>query len=211
MNFRSIIMILMALIVAVGSADAETLKKRRKKKKRGKEVAFKAGQIGASAGAGFVVKGNYSKSDYSIYGTNEFDKGFPINIRAEYGVTDFLGIGVWYGMYKEKVTIQDVTVPTNSYGYDHKFTQLALRPAFHVPLGHPKLDPYVAIPFGMNMTKATPDGNEHNHVQEPLKSGFGWAIHGGANYYFTSNIGAFVEGGYGSWFPMVNFGLSFKL
>ncbi len=213
MKLKSLLLLLLCAFFVAGDLGAEELKKRRKKKKkRGKVVAFKAGQIGVGVGGGFAVKQNYSKTDYSIYGTNETKGGFPFSIRAEYGATDFLGIGLWIGMYKDKVTITDITAPNNIYGYDHKFTQICLRPAFHVPLGMAKLDPYVAIPFGLNKVKATPFNNEggFNYVQEPLKSGFAWAIHGGANLYFTDNIGAFVEGGYGQGLPMVSFGLAVK-
>ena len=213
MKLKSLLLLLLCAFFVAGDLGAEELKKRRKKKKKkGKVVAFKAGQIGVGVGGGFAVKQNYSKTDYSIYGTNETKGGFPFSIRAEYGATDFLGIGLWIGMYKDKVTITDITAPNNIYGYDHKFTQICLRPAFHVPLGMAKLDPYVAIPFGLNKVKATPFNNEggFNYVQEPLKSGFAWAIHGGANLYFTDNIGAFVEGGYGQGLPMVSFGLAVK-
>lgn len=214
MKLKAIFLILLCAIFAAGDLGAEEMKKKRrkKKKKRGKVVAFKAGQMDVQAGGGFLVQRNYSKSDYSIYGSNETKGGFPFSIRAEYGVTDFLGIGLWYGMYKDKITITDMTAPTNVYGYEHKYMHLCARPAFHVPLGMAKLDPYVAVPFGLNKVKASPFNNEGgvNLVQEPLKSGFAWAIHGGANYYFTDNIGAFVEGGYGQWLPLINFGITAK-
>ncbi|GAB4130957.1 MAG: hypothetical protein Fur0041_00730 [Bacteroidia bacterium] len=214
MNIRlkSIFILLVAALFVAGDAQAETLKKRRKKKKKGKVVAFKQGQIGGQVAAGFVVKSNYKKTDYSIYGENTYDKGFPWGFRFEYGVADFLGIGVMYGMYSEKVNINDVTVSVleNKYGYDQKMTLLCVRPAFHVPLGMAKLDPYVALPFGLNKVKVTPFG-DYNYVQEPLKSGFAWGIHAGANFYFSKNIGAFVEGGYGQWVPLINVGLAVKI
>lgn len=214
MKIKSLLLLLLCAFFVAGDLGAEEMKKKRrkKKKKRGKVVAFKAGQIGLQVGGGFAVKENYSKTDYALYGTTETKGGFPFGFRAEYGATDFLGIGLMVGMYKDKITITDVTAPLNIYGYEHKYTQICVRPAFHVPLGMEKLDIYAAIPFGLNKVKATPFNNEgaFNYVQEPMKSGFAWAIHGGANLYFTDNIGAFVEGGYGSGLPMVNFGLAIK-
>lgn len=212
MKLKAILLLVLCALFVAGDLNAEELKKRRRKKKkrRGKVVAFKAGQMGIGVGGGFGVKENYSKTDYSIYGTTETKGGFPFSIRAEYGATDFLGIGMYVGFYKDEITITDVTAPDNIYGYTHKYTNLCVRPAFHVPLGMAKFDPYVAIPFGLNKVKATPTGTGYNYVQEPMKSGFCWAIHGGANLYFSDNIGAFVEGGYGSGLPMVNFGVSVK-
>lgn len=212
MKLKALFLLVFCAFFLAGDLGAEELKKKRRKKKkrRGKVVAFKGGQMGVQAGAGFLVKTNYSKSDYSIYGTNDIKGGFPFSIRAEYGATDFLGIGLWFGMYKDAVTITDVTAPDNVYGFDHKYMQICLRPAFHVPLGMAKLDPYVAIPFGLNKVKATATGDGFNYVQEPLKSGFAWGIHAGANYYFSEHVGIFVEGGYGQWLPMVNLGLAAK-
>lgn len=211
MKLKAIFLLVLCAFFVAGDLNAEELKKRRKKKKkRGKVVAFKAGQIGVGVGGGFLVKENYSKADYSIYGETESKGGFPFGFRFEYAATDFLGIGVYVGMYKDKITITDVTAPDNIYGYEHKYLQICARPAFHIPLGMKKMDPYVGIPFGMNKVKATPTGTGFNYVQEPLKSGFCWAIHAGANLYFSDNIGAFVEGGYGSGLPMVNFGVAAK-
>jgi hypothetical protein len=213
MKFKTIFLLVLCALFAAGDLSAEEMKKRRKKKKkRGKVVAFKAGQIDVGAGGGFLVKQNYSKADYSIYGETETKGGFPFGFRAEYGASEFLGIGLYVGMYKDKITITDVTMPGNVYGYEHKYLNICLRPAFHVPLGMKKLDPYVGVPFGLNKVKATPFNSEgaYNMVQEPLKTGFCWAIHAGANFYFTDNIGAFVEGGYGSGLPMVNFGVVAK-
>lgn len=211
MKFKAILLLILCAFFVAGDLSAEEMKKKRKKKKkRGKVVAYKAGQIGLGVGGGFLVKENYSKSDYSLYGTTESKGGFPFGFRFEYGATDFLAIGLYVGKYKDEITITDVTAPDNIYGYEHKYTQICVRPAFHVPLGMKKLDPYVGIPFGLNKVKAEPTGTGYNYVQEPLKSGFCWAIHAGANFYFTDNIGAFVEGGYGQGLPMVNFGLAVK-
>lgn len=213
MKLKAIFLLLLCAVFLAGDLGAEEMKKRRKKKKKkGKVTAFTAGQIGIQVGGGFLVKENYSKTDYSIYGTTETKGGFPFGLRAEYGATDFLGIGILFGMYKDEITITDVTNPANVYGYKHKYTNICLRPAFHVPLGMEKIDPYVAVPFGLNKVKAEINDDEPgaNMVQEPMKSGFCWALHAGANLYFTDNIGAFVEGGYGSGLPMVNFGLAVK-
>jgi opacity protein-like surface antigen len=212
MKLKAFLLILLCVVFAAPDLDAEAMKKKRRKKKRrkkGKVVAFKQGQIGIAAYGGFGVKTDYAKSDYSLYGTNEIKKGFPLGFRAEYGVTDFLGIGLGFGMYKEELTITDVTNETNVFGFDHSFKMISIRPAFHIPLGMAKLDPYAAVSVGPVLVKAKATG-DNNFVQEPLKNGFLFGAHAGANYYFTENIGAFAEVGYGKWVPLVNFGLAVK-
>lgn len=212
MRVRSILLLLFCALIFVPDLNAEEMKKkkrRKKKKKKKKELAFMQGQIGGQVAAGFLMKPNYNKADYAIYGTNTIDAGFPFGFRAEYGVAPTFGIGFGFGLYKDKVTIGDVTVPDNIYGYEHKYTMFNLRPAFHVPLNMSKLDIYAALPIGFTAVKGTPFGT-NNFVQEPLKGGFAWAFMGGANFYFTKNIGAFVEGGYGQNLPLVNLGLSVK-
>lgn len=212
MKIKSFLLLLLCALIFVPDLNAEEMKKkkrRKKKKKKKKELAFMQGQIGGQVAAGFLMRPNYNKADYSIYGTNTIDAGFPFGVRAEFGVAPVFGIGAGFGMYKDKVTIGDVTVPENVYGYEHKYTMLFLRPAFHAPLNSSKLDIYAALPVGFTAIKATPFGN-NNFVQQPLKGGFAWAFMAGTNFYFTKNIGVFAEGGYGQNLPIINAGLSVK-
>jgi opacity protein-like surface antigen len=210
MNKGIAFFLMLAMCFAAADLSAEEFKKKkRRKKKKKKELAFMQGQIGGQVAAGFLMRPNYNKADYSIYGTNTIDVGFPFSVRAEFGVAPVFGIGAGFGMYKDKVTINDVTVPENVYGYEHKYTMLFLRPAFHAPLNKSKLDVYAALPVGFTAIKATPFGN-NNFVQQPLKSGLAWAFMAGTNFYFTKNIGVFFEGGYGQNLPLLNAGLSVK-
>lgn len=212
MRFKAIFAAALCCLFFVGDITADNTdiyKKRRKKKK--KEVAFKQGQIGAQIGAGFALKTNYSKSDYALYGTLEFKKSFPIYFRAEYGITEFLGAGLYFGAFKETVTITDVTNPLNIHTLDHSYKSIGLRVTYHQKLELTKLDPYAGIAVGTTMMKVDYTSALGEAFIPPMeKAGLGFSVHAGANFYFSKNIGAFVEGGYAIWHPMVSAGLSVK-
>lgn len=212
MNWKSIIILFLCCLIFVPDGHAEADKKRRKKKRKGKEVAFKQGQIGFQVAGGTAFNANFSKSEYHYYGDLSYKKGFPFGIRAEYGLSDFLGAGLYFGTMKEDVTITDVTNPLNIHHMNHKFTSLGLRFTYHQKLSSPKLDPYAGIAAGLTMVKVdyTSDLNEL-YIPPMDKAGLGFSIHAGCNFYFTKNIGAFIEGGYAIWLPMLNFGLSVKI
>ena len=174
-------------------------------------MAFKQGQVVGQVAAGFILKTDYSKSDYGIYGTLAYKKSFPMYFHAEYGVTEFLGAGIYFGMFKESVTITDITNPNNIHVFDHSYKSLGLRLNYHQKLSLTKLDPYAGIDVGMTMMKVayTTVLNE-SYIPPMAKAGLGFCVRAGANYYFTKNIGVFVEGGYAKWLPMLNVGLAVK-
>jgi opacity protein-like surface antigen len=209
MKLRTLVLLVLCCLFAAGDLSAEDLKKKRRKKKK-KEVAFKQGQIGIQAGGGFVLKPDYSKSEYGLYGTIDKKIGFPIFFRAEYGITDFLGAGLYFGMFKDELTITDVTNPSNVHKFEHSYKAIGLRVAYHQKLSSPKLDPYAALCIGTTMVKASSSTASDTYITPMDKAGLGFGAYAGANFYFTKNIGVFVEGGYGKWLPMVMFGASIK-
>ena len=202
---------LLALSVLIFAAEAKADPSKRRKK-RFKQMAYKPGQVDAHIGSGFIFPTDYSKQEYSLYGSLENDKkGFIYHVNGEYAVTHFLAFGAYYfGGISEKVTITDVTNPTNVYGFTHKFSGFGLRPVFHVPLELAKIDPYAGLNLGLTKIKATAFG-EKNYIDGLEGSKFSYGIYAGCNYYFTKNIGAFLEGGYAKWYPMINVGLTLKI
>ena len=210
MKLKAIIALVLCCLFVVPDLSAEVTKKRRKKKKK-KETAFKQGQIGGQVAAGFLLKTDYSKSDYGLYGDLAYKKSFPVYARAEYGITDFLGAGLYFGAYKETVTITDVTNPANIHTFDHSYKSLGLRMTYHQKLALAKLDPYAGVAVGMTMMKVKYTTALNEAFIPPMdKAGLGYMVYAGANFYFTENIGVFAEGGYGKWLPMVNAGISVK-
>jgi hypothetical protein len=213
MRFKAILAAVLCCLFFIGDISAgstEMTKKRRKKRKK-KEVAFKQGQIGGQVAAGFVVKTDYSKTDYGLYGDLTYKKTFPIYFRAEYGITDFLGAGLYFGAFKEKVTITDVTNPNNIHIFDHSYKSLGVRFTYHQKLALTRLDPYAGIGVGLTMLKIDHSTSLNEDFIPPMtKAGIGYSVHAGANFYLAKNVGVFVEGGYAKWLPMVNAGISVK-
>jgi hypothetical protein len=210
MKLKAIIVLVLCCLFVVPDLSAEVTKKRRKKRKK-KELAFKQGQIGIQPAAGFIVKTDYSKADYGLYGNLTYKKGFPVFFRAEYGITDFLGAGLYFGAYKETVTITDVTNPANIHTFDHNYKSLGLRVTYHQKLAFAKLDPYAGFAVGTTLLKVKYTSVLNEAYITPMdKAGLGYSFHAGANFYFTDNIGVFVEGGYAKWLPMINAGISVK-
>lgn len=208
MKTKLVALLVLALIASATDVNANPYKH---KKKRFKQMAYKPGQIGAHVGSAFIFKTNYTEQEYSLYGTVETDKkGFIYAVSGEYAVTHFLAVGGYYfGGVSEKVTITDVTNPANVYGFNHKFMGFGLRPVFHAPIEHAKIDPYAGINVGMTKIKMTAFG-EKNYIDGLEGSKINFGIFAGANYFFTKNIGVFAEGGYAKWYPMVHAGVAVK-
>jgi len=180
-----------------------------KKKKKG---AFKQGQISIHIGMGIILKADYKDVDYTIFGANEIKKKLPFNMMFDYGVAPMLSMGLYMGFYGESITVTDNTDPGNVYGIENKFKQFGLRTTYHQYMDG-KLDPYAVLTLGFNKCKGTAMSElKGNNVLllNPYTGGFMWGIQAGANIYFTDNIGAYVEAGYGKWLPIINLGAAVK-
>ena len=212
MKIKSICLSVICCLLIVGNLSASGVEPIKKKKKKGKKVAFKKGQIGAQVAAGFLLSPDYSKTDYALYGTvAPSDKSFPLFYRADFGLTDFLAAGLYFGSIKETVTITDLTNPLNIHTFEHSFKSIGLRVNYHQKLATAKLDPYAGIAIGTTLLKVAYTSDLNDLFIPPMeKAGIGFSVAAGANFYFTKNIGMFVEGGYAKSLPMLTAGLSVK-
>ncbi|MCU0436206.1 MAG: porin family protein [Bacteroidia bacterium] len=208
------LLLLLVFCLAAADLSAEEYKKKKRKKKRRKkgkkELAFMQGQKTIQPATGFFARSDYDSSGYGFYGAGVVDPGFPISLRGDYHVTDFLSAGAFFSRYSEKVTITDNTNPNNSFGFSHAATTFGIRSAAHKPFGA-RLDLYGGIGLGYTAVKAKAFG-EFNPVQ-PLEGagGFFWNAYGGASFYFIKQLGVFAEVGYASpWYPMIQTGISLK-
>ena len=155
------------------------------------EKDFKNGDNIIHAGLGLGMAGMYY--DVSIPPIIvSYDRGLFINeIPLSFGVL----AGFAKSTYSEKIFADELT-------YEFTYTIIALRSAYHFDFGIKNFDPYAGITLGYNIVKFSadfPSGYDLYAalVEDSAVSFFLWGFEVGATYYFTPNIGAYAELGYG--------------
>jgi hypothetical protein len=92
-------------------------------------------------------------------------------------------------------------------GFDFSYFIIGPRASFHYnPID--KLDTYGGLLLGLNIVGSSNYGDADPFYKPNNESGFIPALYAGARYYFTDNIAAFAEIGYGV--SVIEVGLSFK-
>jgi predicted porin len=182
-----------------------------------KAQAFEQGNIVVTVGYGVPNFGKalLSTVDESIY-TNYDAKGFgPLHFRAEYGVGDKFGIGlnVNFNTFGAEWKYDDTFWSGQVYTYEEKLTAINFIPHFKFHyLDNDNLDLYSGFGIGYSIFNYTRESNDPNDIfldswSSPIAIGVDiTAI--GVRYYFTDNIGAYVEAGYAK--SLINFGLAAK-
>ena len=124
----------------------------------------------------------------------------PISVSYEKAVTDKISVGGIIGYSSSK------------YSYftdeDYKYTYILIgaRGNYHFATSE-KFDPYAGLTLGYNIVSVSaPSGQSSNYTAKASALLFGAQI--GANYYFSPNLGAFAELGYG--IGILTIGLSAK-
>lgn len=135
---------------------------------------------------GFFGTGNYKVSSTG-----------PFALTYEYGVADHISVGVLLGYTSVTGKYTDATFPADNY--DEKLTnmQAVLRGNYHFGSSE-KFDPYIGLGVGYYNFKY-----KYNDASGTTSNSFfavptSFAFNGqlGAKYYFSSNVGVFLEAGY---------------
>ena len=127
--------------------------------------------------------------------------GTPIGLGFEYGVSEKIGIGGYAGYATQNYGF--------GFGADYKVTSILVgaKGNYHF-FQSDSIDAYGGLLLGYNIAKASwSDSNS-----DPIPVSYGGVVFGGsigARYYFTENIAAFAELGYGLGY--LNAGLAYKL
>jgi len=131
----------------------------------------------------------------------------PLSVSYERGIVDnlfddksTLGIGAYLGYSANKSNY-------GGYGFKYSYTIIGARGALHYQLVD-KLDTYGGLMLGYNVVSNSTYGNWGNTVASASGSVLSWSLFIGGRYYFTDNIGAFAELGYG--IAVLQLGVSFK-
>ena len=154
---------------------------------------------------------SFDKSTSYLHAGIGFGGGFysgsitlpPISLSYEKAVTDKISVGGIVGYSSSKY----------SYGfggssYDWKYTYLLIgaKGNYHFATTE-KFDPYAGLTLGYNIVSVKSPGEVQGYAAKGSALLFGAQV--GANYYFSSNTGAFAELGYG--IGILTIGLTAKL
>jgi len=173
--------------------------------------AYEEGKFIVQAGYGFPNWGKtlLKTSIVNSNATNVSALGFgPIHARAEYALTDRFGMGISFNFnsygftWTEQQNVYNSTTglyEIRNYDYTVKVTSPAILVRFnrHWEVND-KVDAYWGMGTGWNGAKYTFTSNDPNYNTESLNTPFpvAFEITFGMKYYFTENIGFYIEAGY---------------
>lgn len=177
---------------------------------------YSEGNMIGSVGYGF---GNLAQATFSVYknstGYNYSAIG-PVFLKGEYMITDNFGIGGAFAYAGAEVIWEDeftttTTGETLKYKVDWSSWSLLARANYHLG-DHDKFDPYLGAGVGYRTAKwnwSDNDPDEDYALSYDSPFHLGMELTGGARYFFTENIGAYVEVGMAK--AVVQFGISAKM
>jgi hypothetical protein len=133
----------------------------------------------------------------------------PLSFTFEYALQEMgpgiLGLGAYFGISSYKY---EASVLGSTYGWKYSNTIIGARGNYHYNF-HEKIDTYAGLLLGYNIVSSKATGDWPGGVTgSATGSGVAWSLYIGGRYFFTDNIAAMVELGYGiAW---LNIGVAFK-
>lgn len=178
---RSILLVVMlGLVASVGFA----------------QMAYKQGDRVLSAGLGLGTLAG-------VYGDASMP---PLSVGYEVGYNENISFGGLAGIAGSK---QEYKWFGDSWGWEYTYIILGGRAAYHFDLfKDPKIDSYAGLTLGYNIVSSKEIGT----VQAGYSSSGSYFLYGGhlgLRYYFSQQLGAQVEIGYG--LGVINVGIAYKM
>ncbi len=145
----------------------------------------------------------------------------PLGARAEYMVTDRVGVGIDLFVansslgWSERTTIFNPTTGNNedvTYNYDLDFNRITALARFNYHFGSSdKFDPYAAVGAGYRSTSLSFTTNDPDFLEQSVGGALpiGIRLAAGGRYFFNDFIGINLEMALGG--PLLSGGLSIKL
>ena len=130
----------------------------------------------------------------------------PLSLSLTYCINDeaienaSIGLGGYIGLAGSSFEVM-------GYGWKYTYVIVGARATLHYPLVD-KLDTYGGVLLGYNVVSAKETGTPIMGAS-PSAGGVAWSVFAGARYYFTDQLGAMLELGYG--ISYLNLGISYKL
>lgn len=135
----------------------------------------------------------------------------PISVSYEQGIVDGLlndkasiGVGGYLAYAANK---WETTIQSNNFGYEYSHFIVGARGLFHYQFVD-KLDTYAGVMLGYNVVNGKYFGDEAFQTKAAA-SAIAYSTFIGARYYFSKNLAAFAELGYG--IAALQLGLAIKL
>lgn len=119
-------------------------------------------------------------------GDDDMDDTFHIGgrLQADYMLTQHFGIGLESGFSAAEVGDTDFSIGT---------VPILARFSWH-PFSFEKFDPYLVLKAGYGFGFWTDEGDDYDWTD--ISGGFVWGINLGTRFFFSQNIGIFIEAGY---------------
>lgn len=161
------------------------------------QAPFTLGEKVAYAGIGL---GGFA----GVYGNTTLP---PISVGLDYGIADKISVGGLIGFARSSF---DYT----GYSWSYNYIVVAGRGAYHFgdllkdALKGAALDPYVGLTLGYNIVSASYSGPSGGVITGSSGSYLLFGADVGARYWFTQNLGAQLEIGYGV--GILNLGIAYK-
>jgi hypothetical protein len=154
------------------------------------QSAFKNGQNVGTIGIGLGLSGVYGDATLP-----------PIAATFDHGINDKWSIGGLVGYAGSSYKFL-------SYSWDYSYIIIAARGAYHFDVFHKEnIDTYVGAMLGYNIVSVSTSGTFAGYSAGT--SYLSWAGFLGGRYYFTPNINATLELGYG--ISLIRAAIGFKL
>ena len=127
----------------------------------------------------------------------------PLSVSYEKAVTEKISVGGIVGYSSSQYTYG---FGGSSYKWKYSYLLIGARGNYHFATSE-KFDPYAGLTLGYNIVSVKSPGQVQGYSAKGSALLFGGQI--GANYYFSTNTGAFAELGYG--IGLLTVGLTFRL
>jgi opacity protein-like surface antigen len=170
-----------------------------------KASAFGQGKSIVSIGYGFPNLGKSFFKTYESYSDYKVTGFGPMHIKYEYGVSDKIGLGLSVNIVTFKVAWTETpwSSADSTASYEHRIKSSAYSALARMNLHfatQAKIDPYWGFGLGYSGRKYTYETDDPNYPDDTfsltnlIPLGFESTI--GCRFYFTDNIGAYIEAGF---------------
>jgi hypothetical protein len=149
-------------------------------------LLFSAAAFATDIQGSFFVNGGFSAGALLPHFVDKVDNTFLMGVRlqVDYAPMRYFTLGLESGYNTAQVGNTDFSVGA---------IPILARIAWH-PFTLDNIDPYIVGKAGYGFSLFTKEGNDYNW-KDP-QGGFVWGVNLGSRFFFTKNVGVFVEAGY---------------